>query len=587
MGVFRGERAVVLRSSARSVLEDSEFEELPIEFAPTAPDTRILDGLILTNTTVAAFADYKGVTFTGPVTLKDVRFQQGFSFAGATFLGPVKLTGVSNDRIRGSIAQFAGAFFGQTLRARKCTFYLCDFTGVRFEQFADFRGTRFYASAKFDKTQFPIAANFSATIFNGSGNFRQANFGGSCDFERVVFKYKHSHARFNEVQFAHHVGFNQAQFSGSVDYTDAVFKSGVSFEDSRFHHGAAPSSQDSDADVTEENGDFAILFDRVTFRADDDGQTANFKSARFGDHTVPRPVSFKSAMFRPSATEIRAKPSPLTTNFTEMECSGPVDFRDASFSENVSVDFAQTRFADDVDFSGCSFAGDAAFEKCHARGDFLLSQARFARYPNFKQTNFHHHPELSQAILPSRSTTVSRRDRGDVVQRMNVLRRMAQKTDDKKMEYDLLVRELKLEGGFASGTYGLVSKYGQSWLRPAVWLLVFSFMFFPALYLTNGKMGQSFMARASTSPVKALTACEDGSGDYALFAALEHSIRTALVVSAQNEARAGRVSNCLGFNGASSARGLGAVTLEACQTILTLILVFFIGQAVRRRLQMR
>ena len=152
----------------------------------------------------------------------------------------------------------------------------------------------------------------------------------------------------------------------------------------------------------------------------------------------------------------------------------------------------------------------------------------------------------------------------------------------------MLVRELKIEGGVASRLYGLVSNYGQSWLKPAMWLTILSLAVFPLLHLANSGQIPSSHDQVVGLFTGEFGTCSGGTDGTALGAAIELSVKNALIVAADNDARAKRISDCL-FQGASASGLRGAVTtgLEALQTILTLVMVFFIGAAIRRRLQMR
>jgi uncharacterized protein YjbI with pentapeptide repeats len=576
-----------LDASLRREAVELDFEEelvsnetSPQQEPKTFP-TLNLDGQVLSD-----FQDFSGATFTGQVSLVNTRFEKGVSFAGAKFFGPVRLKGVTVPSARGNKTSFAGASFFHSLSVRRSTLYLADFTGASFGQVVSFRGCRFYASAKFDGSVFSSAAAFENVVFHGSGNFVASEFKGGLSFEKVTFRYSISHARFADAKFSDHAAFGGTRFGGNAIFTEAVFDAGASFDGVEFSV-VVDGDQDGDNEAgSKETADLVVSFERAVFRADLDNEVVSFREARIGDRSLRRSFSFRGAQFRPSKLALNTV-ARLSADFKDLECNGNLVFRDADFHDAIVADFSQARFGADADFSGAHFGGDALFEKSHFGGDFLVSQARFDRYPDFKQATFFHFPELSQALLPPRKSSWLYPERKDIVQRLTVLRRLASRTDDKKTEFDLLVRELKLEGGFASSLYGLVSNYGQSWLRPALWLLVFAFFIFPALYLAAGKARLSFENRLPVISADVTGACGEQGGGSAILAAVELSVRNALIVGIQDDQRAERLGECLGFGNNADARRLLGVLLQATQTVLTVVLIFLVGQAVRRRLQMR
>ena len=152
-------------------------------------------------------------------------------------------------------------------------------------------------------------------------------------------------------------------------------------------------------------------------------------------------------------------------------------------SRSKFVQTSHARFEDKLDLGDCQFGALATFEKAQFRQDVVLALANFKDFPDFRQATFTHVPELAQARLPEKLTGLTRTSKKDVLPRIGALRRIASRGDDRKTEFDLLVRELKLEGGVASKLYGLVCNYGQSWLRPTLWLAILTLVVFPALHL--------------------------------------------------------------------------------------------------------
>ena len=580
--------AVLLRIPVAPDLED-DVPDL-IVAAVAAPNPQVHEGLSLEGVTFDDFQDYRGATFLGPVLLREVRFQRGFSFEGAKFHDRVRFYGVTNGRTGGSVASFKEAEFLQSASfIRKTALYRADFQGAQFHDQAKFHGCRFYATARFDKATFGLPANFKSAIFNGAGHFNAARFESSAEFEEVEFRYLHSHARFHSGHFAGPADFNGGRFCGSADFTEAVFFQGANFHGCRFD--LRQTEAEAEADVEGENAskqegseraDITVCFESTTFHADEGGQVANFENAKFGDRNFHREITFDRAYFRPS---IGPSPRSPHVNFKRARFLGATSFCEAQFVPSVTAEFSHSQFENKLDLRDCQFGGRTTFEKSRFAQDVILAQAAFRDYPDFRQATFMHVPELALARLPEKLQGISRKNKKDVIPRITFLRHMASRTNDKKTEFDLLVRELKLEGGFASRLYGLICNFGQSWARPAMWLAVLTLILFPLLHLAvNGRLPT--VGPLGGDIVGALV-CADDSGGSPVAAALELSVKNALIVAPENEMQSRRITDCLGAPPISGGRSIISAALQAAQIITTLVMIFFIGGAIRRRLQMR
>lgn len=570
--------------------EFDEADELPSGSDPAISNELItLEGLSLKDQVVREFADYRNVVFTRDVVLRDVRFVKGFSFAGARFLGRVILNDVRIDNAKGCIAAFSGAVFSQQFKAsRDCRLYRADFSGAIFQGNAIFKGVTFLASARFEGTTFN-ACNFSRATFSGVGVFNDAKFQSSADFEAATFKYNISAARFRHAKFTGPAIFKNARFAGDAEFDSAVFNSGATFFQAQFALERAGSEEEDGEELSAEpskaSADLIVSFSGAVFLADDDGDTVTFEGAKFGDRNFKRATTFDNAYFRPMKGQ---KPKQCIANFREVSCLGPITFRGAQFQVFVRADFGHSRFEDNLDLGDCKFLSDAIFEKCAFRDDIVLAQTQFSHFPDFRQATFNHYPNLSQAALSELDKPWRGEERKVMVQRLSTLRRLANRVDDKRMEFALLVRELKIEGGIASRLYGIFSSYGQSWARPAGWLIFLTVVAFPLAYLANNGFIPTTQEEAFGFIAGQKQVCSDAKNGTVTAAALELSVRNALIVAAENDVRSERITNCLASNdNAWRYSGLMMTLLEALQTIATLVLVFFIGAAIRRRLQMR
>ena len=335
---------IVVDSAVRKNVIDTELdEEVPEVGTTPAPQQaqRTLDGLALHAVDVDDFADYRGVTFTHDVILRDVRFSRGFSFAGATFQGRVRFFGVMNERAAGSVADFKGArFHGSAIFNHKSALYLANFQDAQFGDTTKFKGCRFYASAQFEGAVFSSSANFKDATFNGSGNFSRARFESVADFDDAVFRYPLSHARFMSTRFCGPAHFNDVKFCGNADFTEAVFSQGATFHQARFD--LRQKEPDAEAFATErsesDQADVFVCFDRCTFHADEDGQVVTFEYAKFGDRNFRREITFDGAFFRPSIGPSARRPE---ANFQRAVFLGDTSFNEAQFSQQVCANFSR------------------------------------------------------------------------------------------------------------------------------------------------------------------------------------------------------------------------------------------------------
>lgn len=577
-------------STAQKLVSDLDGDEDTLE-QPGAPNEQLpppprsIPGLRLEGKTFTEFQDFSNVTFTKPVILKNVRFTAGCCFDKAVFLKRVNFSGVQIAGAAGSLTSFQDCDFQAMARFDKSTLYLANFSRSIFRAASSFRSVRFNASAKFDDVQFAGAVGFVDAIFSGSGNFCRGRFEDSADFGRAEFRYWLSHARFNETQFNGLAAFNEAQFSGNADFENAQFLGGATFSAARFSE-----RLEDDAGNTQEpssnpapRADLAIRFVKAQFACSEAGEYVSFESAKFGDRNFTRDADFSCAIFLSpkKAGEL------VVADFGQLDCSGGLSFRDAEFQAGVALQLSGAKLERDLDLTGAKISSASKFERAQFREGILLSQTVFLEIPDFRQATFNHRPSLHEAKFPAKPSASSREQRQLVLQCIQTLKRLAEQSDDKRTANEMLVHELKLEGGVASLMYGAISNYGRSWLRPALWLVFLTLTIFPLLHLTlSGRLPGS-VDELRTVAQSLGPACVDGKDGNALAAAMELSVKNAMVVAAENEARTKRIAECLGAADKAAFQSVGSAILEAFQFITSAILVFFIGSSVRRRLQVR
>jgi hypothetical protein len=344
---------------------------------------------------------------------------------------------------------------------------------------------------------------------------------------------------------------------------------------------------DDNGPVEPPSSDLLVSFERAHFHPSETGLLASFVAARFGDTNFHRHTNFDGARLILDAAAAAPK-AQCKALFTEMRCNGRTSFRDAQFGGVVEADFSETLFLGDLDLHKTGFGRDAVFDRCQFKQGLQLTYTRFTDYPSFDNASFSVYPNLSRSQLPDKLTSRAYKLRKEMTRRIGVLRRIAVQSHDKDAELSLLVNELKLGGGLASGLYGVISNYGQSWVRPTVWLLTFALIVFPMIHLAISDRLPQTREEALTVLASGGPSCIDGAtGGNAMAAALELSVKNALVIAPENETRSKRIVDCLGSGGVPGMRTAVTTIAEALQIILSVVLVFFVGAAVRRRLQLR
>lgn len=566
------------------LLEDDFVDELRL-LAPQEPrqPTRFSEEISETDKSFDQLLDFDGATFEKDVTLRNCRFLRGFSFKGATFKGKVLFSGCSVSSAKGNKSAFDGATFEKSFKVeRQSAFYLASFVGVQFKQSANFKGSRFYGSAKFDGAHFLQPASFASVTFNGAGTFVEATFHKTANFDAAKFKYSISHARFRTAVFKELATFDEAEMSGSADFARANFLRGVTFNSARFCIVAREAEADAEAETTTKaSGDLTVSFAEARFSSDDNGTIASFERTRFGDHNYRRDVLFDGALFTCARDEGQCS----EVVFKDIETLGHFSMRSTFFRRGVNVDFAAARLEGDLDLTDAEFDGEAYFQKARISGSVSLVETQFQHYPDFRQVTFSHYPQLHLSTLPPEKYVPS--ERKDTALKIGALRRIAARTDDKATEQLLLVKELKLAGGVATRMYGLLSNYGRSWSRPAVALLIATVAIYPALYLGVAGLLPTTREQAMATLSASGIPCKGDTEGSAVAAAVEHSLRNALIVGAENETRSQAIQGCLAQEARANSSSLGRSLLETSQVLITLLLAFFVGAAVRLRLQLR
>lgn len=145
------------------------------------------------------------------------------SFYGATFAGDASF----QNAIFHEDARFDGTIFLKQVsfdhaRFSKRAFFQNIYIGP--EKKADFSAAKFNGAAHFDRSTFHGETNFYRALFRGTGFFEECHFLGDTTFERSTFA---DIASFAETVFAQSTSFQLAQFAQRANFSSAKFLQGT------------------------------------------------------------------------------------------------------------------------------------------------------------------------------------------------------------------------------------------------------------------------------------------------------------------------------------------------------------------------
>jgi pentapeptide repeat protein len=267
------------------------------------------------------------------------------------------------------------------------------FTGAAFGSLASFDGAAFGHLAIFTGATFSERASFDAATFSERASFARATLGGGASFARATFG---EGASFDDATFSERASFARATFGEGASFARATFGERASFARAAF-------------------GD-AASFKVATF-----GNDADFQYTTFGDG-----ATFDGAVFGGGAY------------FYNTVFKGHVGFaRKPGDDHFFSISFERARFDGEAVFSGRSFEEIADFTGARfyyppdfytatnvARIDFTGAQIRFVRPGHLHWT--------SKTKIPVR---------------LRAFRKIAEETKNHDLERDRYIEERKAERG--------------------------------------------------------------------------------------------------------------------------------------------
>lgn len=323
-----------------------------------------------------------------------------------------------------------------------------------------FDGFKFGDEAEFSRAIFCFDTQFRGAVFRDSARFEGATFCDVISFCGAIFG---KNTRFEGSLFFGNAFFDDSMFGDFSWFCGVVFKETVSFKDAKF-------------------GDLAV-FSGTMF-----GSSALFVGSKFG-----RDANFSAIVGRTGI---------LIEEIISKWLSDPnrIDYMKARRGRYEVKGLSSRKFLR-ISFAGAHFRGSVRFDLRSFERPANFTNVRFDQPPDFDGATNLQRIDFTGAIprtvtrrwLPHGWTTDS-----NIVVRWRALRSLIEGTKNHDFERDLYIEERRGErgvnaarklkqgyGAFAGhllwiavmALYGLFSDYGRSWMRPAFWLGVVLLLF--------------------------------------------------------------------------------------------------------------
>jgi uncharacterized protein YjbI with pentapeptide repeats len=391
-------------------------------------------------------------------------------------------------------------------------------------------------------SQFSHRTSLKLPVPNTPPDFSNTRFDRPVDFSSVTFKRP---ADFRSSTFSGDVNFGGTRFENQADFSSAIFSGEAKFERVQFQAGSA----DFKSARFSKGVDFQYAtFSNANFRSTTFSGPANFNSTTF--HGIGR-ATFNSAVFSDGADFGSA-------NFL----LGGVDFGSADFSKTASFNAAKFNMAT---FEAATFSSLIQFINAEFNGSTIFASARFeAQPPDFRGATMHEATEWHDVTWPKPP-----KNDADAQQQVYAYERLKQEMERLKKhedEQNFFRRELRARRRLLRTSpgewllnflYQLFSDYGKSFRRPLFWLL--------AIFAA----GTAFFA---LSPVYCGTPMP-----FELAARLSFANIFLFLPDKREIMMDHRIADCLS----------NTMLVSAAQSLLSVVLLFLLGLALRNRFRMR
>ncbi len=465
--------------------------------------------------------------------------------------------------IFGNMSNFQCAKFSDRPLFRNATFgHEVSFSCAEFGQEADFSKASFGNRAAFADSIFSDRVNFSYAQFNDWALFEKAKFGEEAKFWFVNFG---SQSQFVGVNFGNKAGFHKAKLGDGANFWQATFGDGVAFEGTEFLGDVAfPVAQF----LGRAEFNNATMLGKIDFRAAEIKGHAGFAGCIWPERVPDHQAAFEGCRFRDVADF-------KTTGFKAFAM-----FDGAEFKGRVLL-AEPGGIAEDELFA-------AAFEATELAALDAREETEHTALRKAAQQGLTGISDPLKSLLSDRIARRAARQKADqaadlrygsLAGGLRTLKQAVAAQGDREREqrffrYEVQVRARRpTEGPFAkraAWVYGKTSNYGVSVGLPLVWAFVAG-LAFATVYGTLGLATGALQWDASwDGPVQALQL------------SLSNSFRPFFVLETPREGVGGFWGGMLRQDDwvPLVMRGFGVL-----QSVATIILLFLVGVALRRKFQ--
>jgi hypothetical protein len=402
------------------------------------------------------------------------------------------------------------------------------------------------------------------------------------DFTYPGFPDFESSIRCSEIQFCNILVLERFIFTKTANFTSATFTQAADFTFATFTR---------DANFSRATFTQNANFNSATFTQDADFSRATFtQNANFSFATFTQTANFHSATFRRNA-DFFAATFTLHAYFTSATFTQAADFSYATFTQNAF--FLSATFTQCANFSSATFDGPAKFvaawfgvrdatEICVP----IFTEAAFARLVSFRDADFvthypvlegtefretvvvtaksTHWPKSGQPLLDQAAEGAKQVPTKEVAKEScATLRHALGKQGMPEEEHFFYRREMKLAGaidpwnrGFPYRLFGWASDYGYSIARPALGLI---WLFLAPLGVYLAALGPTSLATFGKAMALSFASIFKFLGFQRTYFGIDAFQNVDIIVQ----------------------------MLTATQTVLSFILLFFLGLGLRTRFRLR
>jgi Pentapeptide repeats (9 copies) len=466
-----------------------------------------------------------------------------------------------------------------------------DFSGFEFGDEADFSQCKWRGTTEVGRKAFASGrASFAGAAFGDRARFAGAAFGGRASFAGAAFG---DFASFDGAAFGGIASFDGAAFGDGARFAGAAFGDGASFAGAAFGDLASFAGA-AFGDVASFAG---AAFDGASFDGAAFGDFASFAGAAFGDEASFDNAHFKGRVEFTGMSEEQWARDMVSRLGMDEEARVALEKRHKDSRETTGSRL--DRFLT-ISFSGARFDGVAVFSGRSFEKTANFTNARFCSPPDFEFCGGTTRIDFTGAYIGfARSGHLHWTSKTAVPVGLRAFRKIAEETKNHDLERDLYIEERKAERGVyliqrwqelknegwktwprssarliahclwigVMGVYWALSNYGRSFVIPAAWLIASWYVFYQ-LYLW---ILSPLMAKAG--PLADKYARVVG------MVAFGNTVPFVGPLTIDSEIK--KFLFCPGFGPCLPIPPEGYQLLVLSQNLLSIILVFFIGLALR------